>query len=114
MMTKKTISIPVIDVSSLAEQSPSPALYSSFYDAYHSLGFGYIVNHGIDPALVDSVFEASRRFHAMPLKEKMKIALDHKHRGYIAIDTSTDVNSKLAEVKKPNQSASFMMTSTFY
>ena len=108
-MTKKTISIPVIDVSSLAEQSPSPALYSSFYDAYHHLGFGYIVNHGIDPALVDSVFEASRNFHAMPLKEKMKIALDHKHRGYIAIDTSTDVNSKLAEVKKPNQSASFMM-----
>ena len=70
-MTKKTISIPVIDVSYLAEQSPSPALYSSFYDAYHSLGFGYIVNHGIDPALVDSVFEASSRFHAMPLKEKM-------------------------------------------
>ena len=31
------------------------------------------------------------------------------HRGYIAINTSTDVNSDLAEVKKPNQSESFMM-----
>ena len=39
----------------------------------------------------------------------MKVALDDNHRGYIAINTSTDVNSKLAEVKKPNQSASFMM-----
>ena len=39
----------------------------------------------------------------------MKVALDHKHRGYIAINTSTDVNSKLADVKKPNQSESFMM-----
>ena len=108
-MPNNSTSIPFIDVTSLAEQSPSSALYSSFYDAYHSLGFGYIVNHGIDPALVDCVFEASRRFHAMPLQEKMKIALDHKHRGYIAIDTSTDVNSKLAKVRKPNQSASFMM-----
>ena len=39
----------------------------------------------------------------------MAIALEHKHRGFIAIDTSTDVNSKLASVKKPNQSASFMI-----
>ena len=39
----------------------------------------------------------------------MKVALDHKHRGYIAINTSTDVNSKIADVKKPNQSESFMM-----
>ena len=39
----------------------------------------------------------------------MKVALDHNHRGYIAINTSTDVNSKLADVKKPNQSESFMM-----
>ena len=30
----------------------------------------------------------------------MRVALDHNHRGYIAINTSTDVNSKLADVKK--------------
>jgi len=108
-MNSENTSIPVIDVGSLSGQSPSSALYSSFYEAYHHLGFGYIVNHGIEPALVESVFDASRRFHAMPLEEKMKIALDRKHRGYIAINTSTDVNSQLAEVKKPNQSASFMM-----
>jgi len=108
MMIENT-SIPVIDVGALADENPSSELNASFFKAYHSLGFGYIVNHGIDPALVDSVFDASRRFHAMPLREKMKVALDHKHRGYIAINTSTDVNSKLAEVKKPNQSASFMM-----
>lgn len=107
MNTKKT-SIPIIDVGSINSEISS-ALLSSFYEAYRHLGFGYIINHGIDPALMDSVFEASRRFHALPLKEKMKVSLDHKHRGYIPINTSTDVNSKLAEVKKPNQSASFMM-----
>ena len=45
----------------------------------------------------------------MSNSKKKKVALDNNHRGYIAINTSTDVNSKLAEVKKPNQSASFMM-----
>ena len=39
----------------------------------------------------------------------MRVALDHNHRCYIAINASTDVNSKLADVKKPNQSESFMM-----
>ena len=108
-MPIENTSIPVIDVGALADENPSSELNASFFKAYHSLGFGYIVNHGIDPALIDSVFEASHLFHAMPLEEKMKVALDHKHRSYIAINTSTDVNSKLAEVKKPNQSASFMM-----
>ena len=39
----------------------------------------------------------------------MEVALNSAHRGYIPINTSTDVNSKLAEVKQPNQSESFMI-----
>ena len=51
----------------------------------------------------------TRQFHALSDAQKHAIALDKNHRGYIAIITSTDVNSDLAEVTKPNQSASFMM-----
>ena len=69
----------------------------------------YIVNHGVPDELVARVFAASARFHALPLAEKMAIALDQNHRGFIPIDTSTDVNSTLAEVTRPNQSESFMM-----
>ena len=39
----------------------------------------------------------------------MQVALNDAHRGYIPINTSTDVNSKLADVSKPNQSESFMI-----
>ena len=39
----------------------------------------------------------------------MALELNEKHRGFIPINTSTDVNSKLADVKKPNQSESFMV-----
>lgn len=99
--------IPVIDVVNLADADDS--LHQQIRHAYSEHGFAYIAGHGIDPALIDGVFEASRRFHALPRAAKMEVALDRNHRGFIPIDTSTDRNSKLAEVTKPNQSESFMM-----
>ncbi len=56
-----------------------------------------------------ALFGASKQFHNLPLHTKMEVALDSSHRGYIPINTSTDVNSKLTEVKRPNQSESFMI-----
>ena len=78
-------------------------------DAYETVGFAQVVGHGIAPELVEAVFDASARFHALPLGQKLAIELDRNHRGYIAIDTSTDRRSELEDVSEPNQSASFMM-----
>ncbi|GAB5449144.1 isopenicillin N synthase family dioxygenase [Gymnodinialimonas sp.] len=100
--------IPVLDVSPLIAGQPTAALATAFAKAYGGTGFAYIVGHGIAPALRAAVFDASRRFHALPETMKQAIALNDIHRGYIAINTSTDVNSDLAEVTRPNQSASFM------
>jgi isopenicillin N synthase-like dioxygenase len=101
--------IPIIDISPLLEGGmPAPVL-SDLKAAYGQTGFGYIVGHGIEADLIDAVFEASRRFHTRPLAEKMAVEVDRLHRGYIPINTSTDVTSTLAEVTKPNQSASFMV-----
>ena len=80
-----------------------------FADSYSTAGFAYIKNHGIPQSLIDATFKASKNFHRLNEAEKRTILLDKNHRGYIPINTSTDVNSKLADVKKPNQSSSFMM-----
>jgi isopenicillin N synthase-like dioxygenase len=101
--------IPVLELSPLVAGTPTGALARDFARAYGETGFAYVVNHGIDPARRTAVFDASRRFHALPEPAKTAIALDRNHRGYIAIDTSTDVTTDLAEVTRPNQSASFMM-----
>ena len=108
-MTHQLIDIPKIDISGVDNNEFPKTLLEKFYHAYNTYGFGYIVNHEIEKDLIDQLFQASKTFHSLPLSEKMKVVLDDNHRGYIAINTSTDVNSKLAEVKKPNQSASFMM-----
>ena len=101
--------IPKIDISEIEEKEFSRTLLQDFFSAYNTYGFGYIINHGIEKTLIEQLFQVSKQFHSQPLSEKMRVALDHNHRGYIAINTSTEVNSKLADVKKPNQSESFMM-----
>lgn len=95
--------VPVIDMTDAA------ALPGAFARAYGELGFGYVVGHGLDPAMLRAVFDASHRFHALPLAAKMRVALDDNHRGYIPLGSSTDVTTELAQVTKPNQSESFMM-----
>ncbi len=97
--------IPVIRLG----DRPDSEIAADFRAAYGTTGFGYVQDHGVDPALIEAVFDASARFHALPLEAKMQVAVDRSHRGYIPINSSTDVNSTLADVTKPNQSASFMM-----
>jgi isopenicillin N synthase-like dioxygenase len=101
--------IPVLDITPLVTGQDTTPLAQSFHTAYSETGFAYITGHGIDPGLRAAIFEASKRFHALPEPTKQAIAIDGTHRGYIAKNTSTDVTSDLADVTKPNQSASFMM-----
>ena len=102
-------SIPVLDASALMFGGDMAPLAREFAKAYGEVGFAYITNHGIDEALIYAIFEANRVFHDLPLEAKMQVALNENHRGYIPLGTSTDVNSSLADVTKPNQSESFML-----
>ena len=61
--------IPVIDVAGVI--SGSPGALEDLRSAYADHGFAYITGHGISPDLIGGVFEASRRFHALPQAEKM-------------------------------------------
>ncbi|KAK4774696.1 hypothetical protein SAY86_009631 [Trapa natans] len=45
-------------------------------------GFFYVVNHGLSQEFMDEVFDQSRRFFTLPLREKMKLLRNEKHRGY--------------------------------
>mgnify|MGYP002631147966 CR=1 FL=1 len=102
--------IPIIDVSAMATTGAAHRrLIDDFATAYGETGFAYITGHGIAPDLMGAVFDASKAFHALPLTEKLAIRLNRYHRGYIPINTSTDVTTTLAKVTRPNQSASFMM-----
>ncbi len=96
------MSIPVVDLH-------ASDCTDAIIDAYSSVGFAYLINHDVSDELVAELFNTSAEFHALPIEEKLAVALDRNHRGFIPINTSTDRNSTLAIVTKPNQSESFMM-----
>lgn len=110
-LVRKTLQsgLPVIDLGKLTEPDGVRSVAADFRSVYSEIGFGAIVNHGIPDTLLTELFAASRQFHTQSLHTKMRVALNSAHRGYIPINTSTDVNSTLADVNKPNQSESFMM-----
>lgn len=103
--------IPTIDLAPALDGDPAGVarVAERLDEVYRTVGFGQVVGHGVAPDLVDGVFEASRRFHALPAAEKAAIAINDAHRGFIAMASSTIVTSSVDEVRRPNQSESFMV-----
>jgi isopenicillin N synthase-like dioxygenase len=105
------VDIPTIDLSPAIGGSAAGVAHVArrLDEVYAEVGFGQAVGHGIDPTLVDDLFAASKRFHALPADEKAAIAVNDAHRGFIAMATSTIVTSSVDVVRRPNQSESFLV-----
>ncbi|XP_057978375.1 2-oxoglutarate-Fe(II) type oxidoreductase hxnY isoform X2 [Malania oleifera] len=71
------LELPIIDLSSPDRISTA----NSIRQACMEYGFFYLVNHGVEKELLERVFNESRKFFSLPLKEKMKLARK-EHRGY--------------------------------
>jgi isopenicillin N synthase-like dioxygenase len=102
--------LPVVDLEAFRFDEAGAGRIASSLDAiFRDIGFCYIANTGIDPALVTALFDASRRFHAQPREAKDRIAINRFHRGYMAPKSSLIVTSSVQRATKPNNSESFML-----
>jgi isopenicillin N synthase-like dioxygenase len=103
----------VVDVGCLwrdASHGELSRLGAQVFDACRSMGFFYIANHGVPSELIADAFAANRRFHALPIEEKLAIKLNRWHRGYQALGGSTLVSSaRFAPARHPNQLESFFL-----
>src|SRR5207248_717320 len=97
--------LPIIDFTGASDEMLALELDAAFSE----IGFCYFKGIGVDPAVVNGVFEASRRFHALPRAAKDAIAMNDFHRGYMAPKTSIIETSTVARVTRPNDSESFML-----
>jgi isopenicillin N synthase-like dioxygenase len=104
-------SIPCVDL--LADQHPGLEarlrIAQELHQALTTVGFAYIVGHGVPQSLIDEAFDASKRFHASSLEQKQRLAINAQHRGYMGMATSTIVTSSVANVRRPNLSESLML-----
>ncbi|KAK3130140.1 hypothetical protein QOZ80_6BG0489490 [Eleusine coracana subsp. coracana] len=76
----RRLHLPVVDLAS----SDLRAAAKSIRQACVEYGFFYVINHGIDTALLERVFTESRKFFELPMEEKMALRKNSSHRGYTA------------------------------
>lgn len=76
--------VPIIDVGPLLAGTPGTLekAAAEFHRACTGIGFFFIVNHGLDPQLVDRSFEASREFFALPEAAKLAVRMNEHQCGF--------------------------------
>ncbi|BBK43513.1 2OG-Fe(II) oxygenase [Allostella vacuolata] len=96
--------IPVLDLGPWLEGRPGAqaALGAQLHRAFTTVGFYFIVNHGVPADLVDGAFAAARRFHGMPLAAKQVLAIDRHNIGYMPMRGATTRFNALGTRHRPN------------
>jgi isopenicillin N synthase-like dioxygenase len=104
--------IPVIDYGPYFAGEPGALdrLVPQVRHACENVGFFYISGHGVDDAIVDAAFAASRRFHALPLDDKMQLTLNDWNIGYLPVNASVQGASTVHKATRPNQNESFFIS----
>ena len=103
--------IPLLSMAGADDPEGLRRLAAEMAAAYTGVGFAYVTGHGIPADCIAALFDASRRFHALPQAAKDAIAVNRHHRGYIAPGTATDRASSIEAATRPNLSESFLKLS---
>lgn len=93
--------IPVVDI--FGSGTDGSAVVDAVKAAAEGSGFLYVSGHGIDPAVIERAFAASRAFFALPEADKLRIKVNTSHRGYIPMQGSTT-----SDGLKPNMNESLV------
>jgi isopenicillin N synthase-like dioxygenase len=72
--------VPVLDLSAWIAGGPPDALVEQLRSACTGTGFFYVAGHGVPKAVVDDVFEATRRYFALPENVRLKDKIDERFR----------------------------------
>ena len=86
-LTLEEATLPVIDLEGLFTGEVEEVA-TALGNAAQTSGFFYITGHRIPPELTDAVFAASKQFHSMPRRYKMKYwcGFSTHHRGYVPFE----------------------------
>ena len=104
--------IPVIDYAPYFAGAPGALerLAAEVGQACEKVGFFYAAGHGVPQQLIDRAFAASRRFHALPLAEKLALRLNDNNIGYLPVNASVQGASTVHKATRPNQNESFFVS----
>jgi isopenicillin N synthase-like dioxygenase len=104
--------IPVIDFAPVFAGAPGALRRTAaeVADACEKVGFFYAAGHGVPEPLIARAFAAARRFHALPLAEKLELRVNDNNIGYLPIAASVQGASSVHKATRPNQNESFFIS----
>ena len=102
---------PVIDLGPWAAGEPdaADATAAQFRTALETLGFFAVVNHGVTAEKFDTVFAEARRFHRLPLAEKLRLRFADSYAGYLPAAEYSIKTSTLNENDQPDLNEAFFV-----
>ncbi|MCJ0764632.1 isopenicillin N synthase family dioxygenase [Variovorax terrae] len=94
--------IPVIDLADLVAGTPGAvqAVASQIVEASQRIGFFYVKNHGIAPAVIDGASRAMRGYFALPAEVKARTPVNTSQRGWMATGMAKLEGSKTHDLKE--------------
>jgi isopenicillin N synthase-like dioxygenase len=103
--------IPVFDLGPHLAGAPRAISRTAeeLHFALTEIGFYFIVNHGVPPEQIDTVFRQAARFHALPLQKQLEVKLDRHNVGYLPMKDDTLRTSTVETVTKPNINEAFFV-----
>ena len=111
-LEEATRSIPVIDFAPAFRGEPDgiESVARQVRHASEEVGFFYLAGHGVPEEIIAAAFEAAREFHAMPLPEKERLAINENNIGYLAPNQSMQRASTVHKATRPNFNESFFIS----
>ena len=94
--------IPLIDFAGVRTGDPAALerVGREIRDACTTIGFFYIVNHGVPQPVIDAAESAARKFFAFPVDTKRRAAVNHRHRGFNSLGDATMYQAKRPDYKE--------------
>jgi len=107
--------LPVLDVSDFlaGKQGALEKCAAELRNICEDLGFMSITGHGIPQSLIDEIEAETKRFHDLPMEEKIKIKINQHQRGYIQPKATMVKHSTYGENKKFDLNATLVFATVY-
>jgi isopenicillin N synthase-like dioxygenase len=92
--------LPVIDLSSASSPEDRKEIGKQLVASVETIGFFYVVGHGIDPTLLKNAFDSSREFFSLSEDQKQIITVNQAQRGWMRKGLTRLEGSASADVKE--------------
>ena len=98
--------LPIVDMSGVrdGDEAAVRRAAAEIHDAFTTVGFLYIRNHGLGDDVIDDAVREAQAFFRQPVEAKRKVAINARHRGFNALG-----DALMYEATKPDYKEFFTM-----